>query len=351
MASLLYVTLSKTIFGVAKALVVIGALLLAFMGYQLWGTDIQHNLAQNSLENELDNLFKETDASPDASIETQANAPDEPVNISSISQRGPFEVGTPIQIDASVNEFLPLLYRDSGEAVASITISKIGVDEVVVEGTQVGDLRKGPGHYGSTPLPGQPGNVSIAGHRTTYGAPFANINKLEEGDEIAVRTIQGLFVYRVIDLDSSSENSYRIVSPSQSSELHYKEGNHLTLTSCHPRFSARQRIIVRAELVGNPVVPLPRTISISDSSQQEQVFLTEESPEIVVGSFGSGLNGNQGVVPSILLWFFAAAGIALAAWFAGKYWKRWASYLIGAVPLLSGIFMFFYYLDTALPSY
>ena len=76
-------------------------------------------------------------------------------------------------------------------------IPKIGVDKIVVEGVGRNDLRKGPGHYPDTPMPGQPGNAAIAGHRTTYGAPFNRIDELEPGDEILVTTLQGPFTYEV----------------------------------------------------------------------------------------------------------------------------------------------------------
>ena len=81
--------------------------------------------------------------------------------------------------------------------MAKIEIPRIGVDWIVVEGVDVADLRKGPGHYPGTALPGVRGNVAIAGHRTTYGAPFQDINELDPGDEIILTTVTGRYVYRV----------------------------------------------------------------------------------------------------------------------------------------------------------
>ena len=80
-----------------------------------------------------------------------------------------------------------------GDAVARIQIPKIGVDSIVVNGVSRDDLRKGPGHYPDTPMPGQFGNAAIAGHRTTYGAPFGDLDQLNPGDLIQVRTLQGNF--------------------------------------------------------------------------------------------------------------------------------------------------------------
>ena len=152
-------------------------------------------------------------------------------------------------------EILPLLYPEGGEAVARIVIPAIKMDKIVVEGTDVDALRKGPGHYSWTPMPGQPGNASIAGHRTTYGAPFANIGNLRPGDRITVQTAQGEFIYEVLAQDSPTKG-YLIVSPDRVDLLRDKGSNLLTLTSCHPRFSNRQRIVVQAKLLGDPVVPM-----------------------------------------------------------------------------------------------
>ena len=122
--------------------------------------------------------------------------------------------------------------------MARIRIPDIGVDKIVVEGVQVSDLKRGPGHYPDTPLPGQPGNAAIAGHRTTYGAPFNRLDELEPGDEILVTTAQGAFRYEV--------QRQLIVSPDQVEVLDDFGDDRLTLTACHPKYSARQRIVVVA---------------------------------------------------------------------------------------------------------
>ena len=166
-------------------------------------------------------------------------------------------------------EILPLLYPEDGNAVSRIIIPAIKIDEIVVEGTDVDALRKGPGHYSWTPMPGQPGNASIAGHRTTYGAPFANIGNLRPGDRITAQTAQGEFVYEVLPQDLPTKG-YLIVSPDRVDLLRDKGNNLLTLTSCHPRFSNRQRIVVQAKLLGDPVVPM-RNLSARQDAPQELV--------------------------------------------------------------------------------
>ena len=136
-----------------------------------------------------------------------------------------------------------------GEPTAHLRIPAIGVDKIVVEGVSLDDLKKGPGHYPETPLPGQEGNAAIAGHRTTYGAPFNRIDELEKGDEILVETVQGDFRYLV--------EEQLIVSPSQVEVLEDKGDNRLTLTACHPKYSARERIIVVATLAPDEVALPP----------------------------------------------------------------------------------------------
>ena len=132
-----------------------------------------------------------------------------------------------------------------GDAVGRIKIPKIGANFVIVEGSNPADLRTGPGHYPETPLPGLPGTVAIAGHRTTYLAPFRRINELKRGDRITITMPYGTFVYSV--------QRQQIVSPQALWVLRRKGYNRLVLTACHPLYSAAQRIVVFArEISGVP---------------------------------------------------------------------------------------------------
>jgi len=128
-----------------------------------------------------------------------------------------------------------------GQGVGRIRIPRIGASYVVVKGTSVGDLRKGPGAYPQTPLPGAPGTVAIAGHRTTYGAPFRHIDRLRRGDPITVTMPYGRFTYRV--------ERRRIVDPNAIWVINRVGYNRLVLTACHPLYSAAERIVVFARLV------------------------------------------------------------------------------------------------------
>ena len=132
-----------------------------------------------------------------------------------------------------------------GEGIAIIRIPKIGLDRIVVEGVGVEDLKKGPGHFPGTALPGQKGNVVISGHRTTYGAPFYRLDELAVGDKITLVDLTDTYTYKVTETKIVKPTDLTVVVPSTDSRL--------TLTTCHPRFSARQRLIVIASLVEKPI--------------------------------------------------------------------------------------------------
>ena len=129
---------------------------------------------------------------------------------------------------------------ETGDPIGRIRIPEIDVNKVVVEGTDGGSLRKGPGHYPETPLPGIRGTVAIAGHRTTYGAPFRDLDKLERGDTIVMEMPYGRFEYIVQD--------ERIVEPSATYVTKRVGYDRLVLTACHPKYSAAQRIVTFARL-------------------------------------------------------------------------------------------------------
>ncbi len=135
---------------------------------------------------------------------------------------------------------------EDGDALTDIKIPKLGVDTTVVEGTSSRALRAGAGHYPRTPLPCESGNVAIAGHRTTYGKPFADVDRLGVGDTIVLETPVGSCTYRV------SRQPF-VTHPRDWSVVAGTPGaSTLTLTTCHPKGSARQRLVVQASLVDGP---------------------------------------------------------------------------------------------------
>lgn len=136
---------------------------------------------------------------------------------------------------------------EPGKAFALIRIPKLerlADGWNVVEGVGIVDLRNGAGHMPGTALPGQPGNAVISGHRTTYGQPFHELDLLDPGDRIEVDTALGTHVYEVREI--------LVVGPKEVWVTDPREGGWLTLTTCNPKFSARERLIVVAELVSGP---------------------------------------------------------------------------------------------------
>ena len=151
---------------------------------------------------------------------------------------------------------LPMLARalerraQEGDPLGRVVIPGIGVKFVFVQGTATSNLKKGPGHYLDTELPGMRGTVGIAGHRTTYLAPFRKIDDLKPGDPVELRMPYGNFTYTVAGA--------KIVSPRDVSVLRHRSGDWLVLTACHPLYSNAKRIVVSARLTGSaPTRPAP----------------------------------------------------------------------------------------------
>jgi sortase A len=146
--------------------------------------------------------------------------------------------GTRKQVKVLANRFSKR--AEDGQPIGRIVIPSIGLDIAVIQGTNTGDLQKGPGHYPSTPFPGQPGTAAIAGHRTTYLAPFRNIDSLHGGNLIKLEMPYATLDYRVQDT--------KVVDPTDFGILHGTPYQRLVLTACHPLYSASQRIVAFAKL-------------------------------------------------------------------------------------------------------
>jgi sortase A len=129
----------------------------------------------------------------------------------------------------------------NGQAIGRLRIPHVHANFVMVEGTYAGALRKGPGHYPETPLPGMPGTVAVAGHRTTYLAPFNKLDKLRQGDEVRLEMPYAVVTYRV--------ERTRIVKPSAVWVTRRVGYDRLVMTACHPKYSAAKRIAVFARQV------------------------------------------------------------------------------------------------------
>ena len=135
-----------------------------------------------------------------------------------------------IDQSAKIEEFQPTIF-------GLLEIPDINITQFVVSGTDELSLKFGPGHYIGTKLPGSGGNVGIAGHRTTYGAPFSRLDQVDIGDEIYLTVGLNKYHYVVDDIEVVDANTGDYV-------LFNRGDDRLTLTTCHPRYSARERLVV-----------------------------------------------------------------------------------------------------------
>ena len=290
---------------VGRASISAGILILLCVAYQLWGTGVAEARAQDRLRAD----FR-------ADVERRP-------------QRG--GGGPPPPPEATTTTATPARASPEGEAIAILRIPRIDLEKAVVEGVSVEALKRGPGHYPGTPLPGNPGNAAIAGHRTTYGAPFLRLDELRPGDRIEVTTRDADATYEV--------TGSRVVNPTQNEVLEPTPDNRLTLTTCHPRYSAAERLIVTARLLDEPVMAPPDTPGDTPPPQGQVAALSTED-----------LSGEP--VPR---WPAAAwGGLAAAIWsitaFAARRWRRFAAYAIGAPVFLVVLFVFFENVARLLPA-
>jgi sortase A len=403
---------SRILGSVGRFFITSGIVVLLFVGYQLWGTGLQEAAAQGSLDSEFDELLGDledpgTAAAPATTTTTTVAPSTSAVSATSTTTVPPSTTTTTSNtIPVFEDDLAEALYRDGGEAIARIIAPSIDIRKVVVEGVKVEDLRNGPGHYRATVLPGQAGNSGIAGHRTTYGAPFNRIDELVPGDEINVRTVQGFFTYRVIPAgeafaadrlppnvdfrvpEGDEDLGHIIVGPEATWVLGDFGDNRLTLTACHPKYSARQRIIVAAVLVGEPVdapPPPAEYLHADDTLATENTVAVEEATgidadgnivdtslsgeDIPAGSeqeptsaedgraafvdevsLDEGLNGDADALVPALLWGAAAIAVYLAFKELARRWKLWPSIALGILPVVVLMGLSFEKIDRYLPA-
>jgi sortase A len=331
---------ARVLGAIGRTMITVGVLLLLFVAYQLWGTSIRTAQAQAGLEDDFAARLEAAEAAgaivsgPGASTTTSTSTtttlPGQ-TTTTTIDRLPPTTVAT----------LPPELIPAQGEDAGQIVIAAIGVDWTFVEGVSVADLKKGPGRYPETPWPGQEGNAAIAGHRTTYGQPFHNLDQLVAGDEIVVTTIQGEFTYVVRQTEIVYPDQVEVLGSDHwdfdgdPATLH----NTLTLTACHPKYSARQRIIVAAELVGEPAPPTPR--SADDNREPTDP-----------GAFEDDLSGDRSEAAPAVAWGAVCAGIWLVAWAVGRARPKakWPAYFVGVVPFMVCLFLFFENFSRLLPA-
>jgi sortase A len=292
------------IFG--RVLIGLGVVLLLFTAYQIWGTSIQEAHTQSTLRN---TLVQDTDNEKIRKALTDAASLDK------------LPTGPPV---TGARTGAP----PEGQPVGDIRIPVIGVDQVVVEGTNTPDLRKGPGHYTGTSLPGQGGNAAIAGHRTTYGHPFYNLDGVKVGDPIVVTTLQGIFVY-----DATRS---RVVSPSDTSVIRNVDSNLITLTTCNPRFSASTRLIVQGRLAHSQLYPNTLPVAALHADPQSNDLAGDNSVQLT----------------DTLLWGFLILVVGGAVLYLAHRFRpqRWPIWITGVLGILVFLWFFFGAVSPLLPA-
>jgi len=393
-----------------KTLIATGLLMFGFVAYQLWGTGIETARAQNQLESEFDAQLAGAPS---------VLAPDFVPGENSTTDPAPATPGAaePADADASApalepteqpgasapvpiaEQNIPML--DNGDALARLEIPRLGRSDIVVAGVTTGDLKRGPGHFPDTPLPGQLGNAAVAGHRTTYGAPFFNVDDLQIGDDLIATTLNGQFTYRVTGSEIVPANRYDVVATADPSKAT------LTLISCHPKYTAQQRIVIYSELVssesapvGEPIINYGRpaepddglgdsdiaaelpaedvsgsgtdTASGSESSTAvgtpnldgsvtgnlNDITVVDEPDTLeagqvssdIVDAFSDGWFSDPGANSQVGLWGIVLALVGMAAFAVSRKFRRdWAGALVGLMPFAITLYFFFQNVNRLLP--
>jgi sortase (surface protein transpeptidase) len=358
-----------------------------FIVYQLWGTGVYAARAQAALEQRFEELAAVVPASgPSSSGPHSSGSADTPTG------SGPADNSEPSGADSFVTDplVLELISRvvdaRAGDGIAKLQFPRIGKEVLVVEGVGAETLREGPGRYPSTAYLGGPGNAAVAGHRSTYGAPFGDLDKLRPGDEVVVETPLGVAVYEVMDprlafglwIERVRDvgPGYVVVGPEDGYVLSDVGDDRLTLTACHPRFSASERLIVAARLVSEPLkmlspdyglpksdlgtpteVPSAATtgeVAAPPSASPPQLVVQPPAnvvPVAQVSDLREGLSGwSVGLMPTIV-WMLTLL-VAMAGATVVKY-RRGLTVAVATsvVPVAGILLMLFAQLDRLLPAY
>jgi sortase A len=365
---------------VGKVLIATGLLMFGFVGYQLWGTGLEYAQAQNQLDEDFEELLASATIAPPATTVPATSTTASPVN----TVAAPPPTAAPTTVAPPPPPIEPIVYVN-GDVVARIEIPSIGLDSKVVQGVTPEDLKKGPGHYPDTPMPGELGNAAIAGHRTTYGEPFSNLDGVEPGAEIILTTVNGRFVYRATGSEVVSPSASEVVATTDPTVAR------LTLTTCHPRWTARERLIVYADLdaaastapqappplepapaeqppatlppeptpttAPAPVVTAPAPASTTpaapagDGASGQPTDDGGELTDNTADAFAHGWFSDDGAWAQVALWGTLLIAISVGAYLLSRATRRnWIGALAGIVPFLIVLYFFFQNVNRLLPA-
>jgi sortase A len=214
--------------GLGQTLITLGIVVLLFCVYELYGTNVYTSKEQSRLGDDLRTQWAGPQPAPAASAKP----------------------GQPRLVDVQL-----------GKGIAVIWVPRLGMvngkAKVVVEGVDHEDLKRGPGHYPGTALPGEVGNMVISGHRTTYGAPFNRLDELNVGDAIVLETRDTWWTYRMIRQQIVRPSAVEVTYPVPGHRDQKPTQKLLTLTTCNPKYSARQRLVVYGTFVSHTAFNKP----------------------------------------------------------------------------------------------
>jgi sortase A len=334
-----------------SSLITLGLLMFLFVGYQLWGTGIEEAQSQNKLENRFAEIAVTASSIPSTSVAPSISEP---------------------PVKTTIAPLKPIVVNE-GDPIAIIAMPTIGVNKYVVAGVQTADLKKGPGHYPGTPFPGELGNASIAGHRTTYGEPFRHLDDLNLGDPIIITDLLGRkFTYLVTNQQVvGATDSWVVATTDRTKAI-------LTLTTCHPEFSAKQRLIISAELdlTQSDIATSPAAIYADDAADttagpSTEVVSTEVTTTVVTetttttvpativddsnnsasaDALSRGWFSDLSAIPQTLLWGLLELLIVMGAWqVAKKYRNRIIGSAVGFIPFFVVLYFVFQNVNRLLP--
>lgn len=369
--------------GLGKVLITLGLLIFGFVAYQLWGTGIQYSQRQKNLGRELAERLDET---PSSFVPAVTIAPPTPTTVAPPTDSTPASTTStepPVTVPAFPSNI------DLGKGLGYIEIPKMGLNDILIAGVRVDDLKSGVGHFPETPVPGQMGNASLAGHRTTFGAPFSNIDKLEPGDEVIIATIQGRYVYRVTGTTIHKPSDYDVVANVPDKAM-------LTMISCHPKATAKQRIVVTAELdvaASSPIAPPVFNYGHNDLAASGDGLAAEEAatdseapatdvaapvtstapeaatasqppsapPTLVVApattvpqaetadAFGAGWFSDPHAIPDVVFWAMVCAVVSLLAAWLSRRTNRIVGVAAWVLPFVVALYFFYENANRLLP--
>ena len=373
-----------------------------FLFYQLWGTGVYESRSQESLALQFENLLTAqpvielpttTTTTTSLPATTDTNSIDSPPT-AVVEEPQPTNTFNPPDAQ-TLERIRRVLNAEEGDVIARMVVPAIDLDKYVVEGVGVSDLRTAIGRYRGSAHIGDIGNVALAGHRSTYGRPFGRIGELFPGDLISLVTPIGTATYEVMDPNEyvptwasrvrEIQGGHVIVGPSDEFVLSDVGDNRLTLTACHPNFSAEERMIVVARLVdgrlplldplfGIPPAtttpaptpePAPEPELLLDGQTPPETTTTtpttttttippplvERNPQKEVESLQVSMTGlPTELAPSFvfaLLLLVVMVGIAVV----GNKVGRVTGILLGIAPFLFVLWEFFTHLELLLPAY